>query len=47
MAKAVGVARNSIARWERDEMQITLAMSKLIETVYQAEMKKTQKKGGN
>jgi transcriptional regulator with XRE-family HTH domain len=47
MAKAVGVTRNSIARWERDEMQITLAMSKLIETVYQAAIKEVQKKGGN
>ena len=48
MAKAVGVTRNSIARWERDEMRITTAMSMLIETVYQAAMKeKTQKKGGN
>ena len=47
MAKAVGVTRNTIARWERDEMRITLAMSMLIESVYQAAMKeKTQKKGG-
>jgi transcriptional regulator with XRE-family HTH domain len=48
IAKAVGVTRNTIARWERDEMRITLAMSKLIETVYQGAMKeKTQKEGGN
>jgi transcriptional regulator with XRE-family HTH domain len=47
MAKAVGVTRNTIARWERDEMRITLAMSKLIETVYQAAMKEIQQKGGN
>jgi transcriptional regulator with XRE-family HTH domain len=47
MAKAVGVTRNTIARWERDAMRITTAMSMLIETVYQAAMKqKTQKKGG-
>jgi transcriptional regulator with XRE-family HTH domain len=46
MAKAVGVTRNTIARWERDEMRITLAMSMLIETVYQAAIKKVQQKGG-
>ena len=46
MAKATGVTRNTIARWERDEMRITTAMSILIETVYQAAMKKKLKKGG-
>jgi DNA-binding XRE family transcriptional regulator len=44
MAKAVGVTRNTIARWERDEMRITTAMSILIETVYQAEIKKVSEK---
>jgi transcriptional regulator with XRE-family HTH domain len=44
MAKAVGVTRNTIARWERDEMRITTAMSILIETVYQAEIKKLSEK---
>jgi len=46
MAKATGVTRNTIARWERDEMRITKAMSILIETVYQAAMKEKTQKGG-
>ena len=47
MAKAVGVTRNTIARWERDEMRITTAMSILIDTVYQAAMReKGSQKGG-
>jgi transcriptional regulator with XRE-family HTH domain len=40
MAKAVGVTRNTIARLERDEMRITEPMSRLIQSVYDAEMKK-------
>jgi len=44
MAKATGVTRNTIARWERDEMRITKAMSILIETVYQAAIKELNKK---
>ena len=46
MAKATGVTRNTIARWERDEMRITKAMSILIETVYKAAMKEKTQKGG-
>jgi len=47
MAKAVGVTRNTIARWERDEMRITTAMSILIDTVYQAAIReKGSQKGG-
>jgi len=44
MAKAVGVTRNTIARWERDEMRITTAMSLLIDAVYQAAIKQSGEK---
>jgi DNA-binding XRE family transcriptional regulator len=40
MAKAVGTTRNTIARWERDEVGISKPMARLIESVYQAEIKK-------
>jgi transcriptional regulator with XRE-family HTH domain len=44
MAKAVGVTRNTIARWERDEMRITTAMAKLIDIVYETAIQKSQQK---
>jgi len=39
MAKALGSTANTVARWERDERNITEPMAKFIETVYTAEKK--------
>lgn len=33
LAKAVGVAPNTVARWERDEMSISEPVARLIQTI--------------
>lgn len=40
MAKAIGTTRNTVARWERDEVGISKPMARLIEGIYQAEIKR-------
>lgn len=40
MAKAVGVASNTVARWERDEMSISEPMARLIRTILAQEKAK-------
>ncbi len=40
LARAVGVAPNTVARWERDEMPMGEPASRLIKSIYAAEKAK-------
>ena len=39
MAKALKVAGNTVARWERDERPISASMAKLVEIIFRTERK--------
>ena len=40
LAAAVGVAPNTVARWERDELSISEPVSRLIRSIYTREKEK-------
>lgn len=40
LAAAVGVAPNTVARWERDELSISEPVSRLIRSIYTNEKEK-------
>jgi transcriptional regulator with XRE-family HTH domain len=40
LAEVLGVTPNTVARWERDEVEIREPMARLIQSVYSTEKKK-------
>lgn len=42
LAKRVGVAPNTIARWERDEMRINEPAARFVKSIYAAEKSKAK-----